>query len=204
MNKKFLLLGLFVAAIGMAFTTVDFGVSDGYKVGDIARDFKLKNVDGTKVSLKKMENAKGYIVIFTCNHCPYAIAYQDRIIDIHNKYAPKGYPVVAINPNDVKRVPGDSFEGMQTRAKEKGFPFVYLRDESQEIARAYGATRTPHVYLLDGDRRVRYIGAIDDNSENADAVQERYLENAIEALMSGKDIDLPETKAIGCTIKWKK
>ncbi|MCS7037008.1 MAG: thioredoxin family protein [Saprospiraceae bacterium] len=177
--------------------------SGGYRVGDEARDFNLKNVDGKTVSLGKMKKAKGYVVIFTCNHCPFAVAYEDRIIALHKKYAKKGFPVIAINPNDKDIQPADSYENMQKRAKEKGFPFVYLYDETQEIARAYGATRTPHVYLLDKNRRVRYIGAIDDNHEEPNAVKERYLENAIEALLAGKEVPRTETKAIGCTIKWR-
>lgn len=177
--------------------------SGGYRVGDVARDFNLKNVDGKMVSLSKMKKAKGYVVIFTCNHCPFSVAYEDRIIALHNKYAKKGFPVVAINPNDKDVQPADSYENMQKRAKEKGFPFVYLYDETQEIARAYGATRTPHVFLLDKNLRVRYIGAIDDNHEEPNAVKERYLENAIEALLAGKEVPRTETKAIGCTIKWR-
>ncbi|MCS6928786.1 MAG: thioredoxin family protein [Saprospiraceae bacterium] len=175
----------------------------GYRIGDVARDFKLKNVDGKMVSLASLKKAKGYVVIFTCNHCPFAVAYEDRIIALHKKYEKKGFPVVAINPNDKDIQPADSYENMQKRAKEKGFPFVYLYDETQEIARAYGATRTPHVFLLDKERRVRYIGAIDDNHEDPNGVKERYLENAIEALLAGKEVPRPETKAIGCTIKWR-
>jgi len=185
------------------FSALSLQAQSGYRVGDVARDFNLKNVDGKMVSLAKIKKAKGYVVIFTCNHCPFAVAYEDRIIALHKKYAKKGFSVVAINPNDKDIQPADSYEKMQERAKQKGFPFVYLYDETQEIARAYGATRTPHVYLLDKDRRVRYIGAIDDNHENPEEVKERYLENAIEALLAGKEVPRPETKAIGCTIKWR-
>jgi peroxiredoxin len=142
--------------------------------------------------------------VFTCNHCPFAKAYEDRIIALHNKYAAKGYPVVAINPNDKDLEPSDSYENMQKRAKEKKYPFAYLYDETQEIARTYGAMRTPHVYLLDKSMTVRYIGAIDDNSEDASAVKEKYLENAVDALLAGKPVPTAETKAIGCGIKWKK
>ncbi len=175
----------------------------GYRIGDVARDFKLKNVDGKKMSLADFKTAKGYVVIFTCNHCPFAVAYEDRIIALHRKYAEKGFPVIAINPNDKDVQPADSYDNMKKRAKEKGFPFVYLYDETQEIARAYGATRTPHVFLLDKERRVRYIGAIDDNHESPEEVKERYLENAIEALLAGREVPRTETKAIGCTIKWR-
>ena len=178
----------------------------GYKVGDNARDFKLKNVDGKMMSLADYKDAKGFIVTFTCNHCPFAKAYEDRIIDLHNKYAAKGYPVVAINPNDKDKAPDDSFDNMVVRAKEKKFPFAYLYDESQEIARAYGATRTPHIYVLSkkgNDLTVEYIGAIDDNADDASAVKVKYAENALDNLLAGKKADPNFTKAIGCTIKWK-
>jgi peroxiredoxin len=200
--KKFLLSGLVaVAALAVSFTLAG---PAGLKVGDTAQDFKLKNVDGKEYGLADFKKAKGYIVIFTCNACPYAKAYEDRIIALHRKYEPLGYPVVAINPNDKNIVAADSYENMIKRAKEKKVPFVYLYDETQAIATAYGAARTPHVYLLDKDRVVRYIGAIDDNSEEPEAVQEPYLENAIMNLMNGQEVKVPETKAIGCTIKWKR
>ena len=176
---------------------------DGYKVGQQASDFSLKNVDGTMVSLKDYKGVKGYIVVFTCNTCPYAVMYEDRIIALHNKYAPLGYPVVAINPNDPAVKPGDDFASMQLRAKEKNFPFKYLYDEGQKVYPVFGATRTPHVYLLDANRYVRYIGAIDDNAQNPSEVGTKYLENAIAALQAGNNPDPSETKAIGCTIKVK-
>lgn len=201
MKKVLTLLTLAAALVAWSFTTP---VHAGYHIGDTARDFNLKNVNGKMVSLAGIKNAKGYIVVFTCNHCPYAKAYEDRIIQLHKKYAKQGYPVVAINPNDKDVSPGDSFADMKKRAKSKKFPFVYLHDDTQEIAKAYGATRTPHVYLLDKDRVVRYIGAIDDNHEEATEVKEKYLENAIDALRDGKEVSTKETKAIGCTIKWKK
>lgn len=176
----------------------------GYTLGDTAQDFNLKNVNGKMVSLSSMKNAKGYIVIFTCNHCPYAKAYEQRIIELDQKYAALGYPVVAINSNDKDVQPADNFDNMKKRAKEKNYPFPYLYDETQEVARAFGATRTPHVYLLDQNRVVRYIGAIDDNSEDPSLVKEKYLGNAVDALLAGQEISVKETKAIGCGIKWKK
>ncbi|MCH8905132.1 MAG: thioredoxin family protein [Bacteroidetes bacterium] len=181
--------------------------SEGYKVGAVAKDFSLKNVDGKMISLNSIPNAKGIIVVFTCNHCPYSKAYEDRLIDLHNKYAAQGYPVIAISSNDPTRFPADSYENMIVRAEEKKFPFLYAFDETQEIARTYGATRTPHIFLLDkqGDQfRVAYIGAIDDNVQYESDVKAKYLEDAIEALKSGKKPDPDFTKAIGCTIKWKK
>ena len=198
-----LLAGLLLtAATSMSFSTEP--VTSGYKVGDVAQDFNLKNVNGKLVSLSGIKNAKGYIVVFTCNHCPYAQAYEQRIIDLHKKYAAKGYPVVAISSNDKDIVPADSFENMKKLAKKKKYPFSYLYDESQEVAKAFGATRTPHVYVLDKDRKVRYIGAIDDNSEVPTQVKEKYVENAVDALLNGQDVAVKETKAIGCGIKWKK
>lgn len=176
----------------------------GYEVGDTATDFELKNVDGSMVSLSDYPDANGYIVVFTCNHCPFAIKYEDRLIDLNNRYAPKGYPVIAINPNDPEVQPADGFAEMQARAKEKGFTFPYLLDDGQKVYPQYGATRTPHVFLLDKDRVVKYIGAIDDNHEDADAVSIKYLENAIMAMEKGADPDPSMTKAIGCTIKKKK
>lgn len=187
-----------------AFKTAE---TTGYTVGDTATDFKLKNVDGKLVSLTDFKKAKGYIVVFTCNHCPFSQAYEQRIIDLHKKYAAKGFPVIAINPNDKNRSPEDSYENMVIRSKEKKYPFVYLYDETQEIAKTYGATRTPHVFLLNKTatgNQVAYIGAIDDNSEDAAAVKEHYLANAIDALITSKTIEKNTTKAIGCTIKWKK
>jgi peroxiredoxin len=178
--------------------------TSGYKPGDKAIDFNLKSTDGSFQSLASLSKGKGFIVIFTCNHCPFSQAYEQRIIALHKKYAPKGMPVVAINPNDPVREPEDSYDNMKKRAKKYKYPFVYLVDENQSIAKAYGAMRTPHVYVLDANRNVIYIGAIDDNFEDAKLVKEKYLENALDAFLSGKPILNPVTKAIGCGIKWKK
>jgi peroxiredoxin len=182
------------------------GEKEGYKVGDIATDFSLKNIDGKMVSLSDFKDAKGYIVVFTCNHCPYAKMYEQRIIDLHDKYADQGYPVVAINPNDPVKQPQDSYENMQKRAEEKEFPFVYLVDETQDIARTYGAAYTPHIFLLkkEGNKnRVAYIGAIDNNYKNGDEADTKYVEMAVDNLLSGKAIETKQAKGIGCTIKWK-
>lgn len=202
MNKSLLLLIGLTALTALAFRTET--LPTGYGIGDTAQDFKLKNVDDNFVSLSSIPGAKGYIVVFTCNHCPYAKAYEQRIIELHQKYAPLGFPVLAINPNDKDVQPADSFENMKKRAKEKKYPFPYLYDETQEVAKAFGATRTPHVYVLDHSKVVRYIGAIDDNSEDAASVQERYVGAAVDALLAGQEVATKETKAIGCGIKWKK
>jgi peroxiredoxin len=195
-----------IAVTAMAAFAFTFSIS-GYKVGDAAEGFTLKNVDSKMVSLSDYKNAKGFVVIFTCNHCPFAKAYEERIIDLDNKYAKKGFPVIAINSNDVKIAPDDSFENMVARAKSKNFPFPYLYDESQEVAKKFGALKTPHIYILKKDKagmKVEYIGAIDDNSEDASLVKVKYVENALDELLSGKEVTTKETKAIGCSLKYKK
>ena len=176
----------------------------GYKVGDIATDFRLKNIDGKMVSLADYPDAKGYIVIFTCNSCPYAVMYEDRINELHNNFAPKGYPVIAINPNDADIKPADSYKNMQKRAKEKRFVFPYVYDDKQELFPVYGATKTPHVFLLNNKKVVEYIGAIDDNAQDASAVSQKYVENAIASLERGEKPNPATTRAVGCSIKYKK
>lgn len=176
----------------------------GYQVGDAATDFSLKNVNDKMVSLKDFKDAKGFVVIFTCNHCPFAKAYEDRIIAIDKKYKSLGYPVIAINPNNPDVQKDDSFDLMKKRAKEKGFTFPYLFDDGQKIYPQYGATKTPHVYLLQKTSKgniVKYIGAIDDNYSDESAVKTKYLENAINSLLKDEEIAVKTTKAIGCSIK---
>ena len=181
--------------------------AQAYQVGDEAANFNLKNVNGEMISLYDYNEAsKGAIVIFTCNHCPYAIAYEDRIIELDQEFRKKGYPVIAINPNDPVLQPADSYEKMIERADEKQFPFPYLIDEKQEIYKIYGAKRTPHVYVLNKENNkfiVSYIGTIDDNYKDANAVEKKYLADAVNALINGKKPDPDFTKAIGCTIKDK-
>lgn len=164
-------------------------------------------MDGKYVSLSDFSDAKGFVVVFTCNNCPYAKAYQDRLIALDKKYKAKGYPVVAVNPNDPSVEPADSYENMVKRAKEKGYTFPYLYDESHQVYKKYGATNTPHIYVLQkgssGDLVVKYIGTIDDNYQDASAVRKPYIENAIEALLQNKEPDPSFTKAIGCSIKAK-
>ncbi len=205
MKKVFNLTILLVAIIGLFVAATNSTTNgEGLEVGDTAPDFALKNIDGKTVSLADYKNAKGYVVIFTCNTCPYAVMYEQRIIEFHNKYADKGYPVIAINPNDPAVKAGDSYEKMQQRAEAKGFPFAYLFDDGQEVYPAYGATRTPHIYLLDADRKVQYIGALDNNPQDAAAVTTKYVEEAIAALEAGKTPETTFTKAIGCSIKVKR
>ena len=197
-------MSMFVFTMLLASVTV---LAQGYKIGDKVADFKLKNVDGKMVSLADYKNVKGFVVIFSCNHCPYVKAYEDRMIELHKKFESKGFPVIAINSNDPAAVPEDSYDKMIERAKEKSFPFAYLFDEGQKVYPVFGAVRTPHVYLLSKkgkDMVVEYIGAIDDNYKDATAVKEKYLENAIDALLAGKSPEIKETKAVGCSIKVKK
>lgn len=197
--KKFGIVAL-LALVVMSFSSLPAG----YKVGDKATDFKLKSVDGKMYSMADYKDAKGFIVVFTCNHCPFAVKYEDRIVALAKKYKPLGYELIAINPNDPAAQPEDSFDLMKVRAKEKGFTFPYLFDEGQKIYPQYGATKTPHVFLLDKSLTVKYIGAIDDNVDDAAAVKERYLENAIAALEKNQEANPSMTKAIGCSIKVKK
>ncbi|WP_445732394.1 thioredoxin family protein [Mariniflexile sp.] len=205
MKKTIKLISVAVVVLCIsAFTITKTTVSEGYKIGDVAEDFSLKNVDGKMVSLSDYKDAKGFIVTFTCNTCPYAVAYEDRIIALDKKYAPKGYPVIAIMPNNVSMKPDDNLDAMKQRATEKGFTFPYLIDKEQKVFPKFGATKTPHVFVLQKTKKgniVKYIGAIDDNYKDASSVTTKYVENAVDALLQGKDVEQTETKAIGCSIK---
>ncbi len=206
MKKNVYLVLLLTTLLSGSFSVM-FGQDSPYKPGDSVKDFDLLNIDGKKVTLKNYADSKGIIVVFTCNHCPFSVAYEDRLISLHNMYAPKGYPVLAINSNDASEYPEDSYEKMILRAKEKAFPFRYVYDETQETARRFGAARTPHIFVLKNtgsDWVVKYIGAIDDNTDNPEEVSKKYVENAVNELLDGKSVSVPFTKAIGCTIKWKK
>lgn len=206
MKRTFILLIGVLAVVAVLFMNASKPLA-GFGVGDYASDFTLPNVDGQSVSMANYSNAKGFIIVFTCNTCPYAKAYESRIMDLDKKYAGKGFPVIAINPNDVEKQPGDSMEEMAKRSKEKGYTFAYLRDNSQEVAQSYGASKTPHIYLLNkeaaGKYKVEYIGAIDDSPNDPSDVSETYVEDAINALLAGKKPEITEKRAIGCTIKWK-
>ena len=199
-----LMLSAIVLLFISAFTINKTVLKEGYKIGDVVEDFTLKNIDNNMVSLSNYKNAKGFIITFTCNTCPYAVAYEDRIIDLDKKYAPKGYPVIAIMPNNVVVMPDDNLDAMKQRAKEKGFTFPYLLDREQKVYPKFGATKTPHMFVLQKTKKgyvVKYIGTIDDNYKDASAVKTKYVENAVDALLNGKEVEQTETKAIGCTIK---
>lgn len=204
--KKVVKLMLLVAVVfgAWSFTTTDKLIDNGYKIGDVVADFKLENIDGKMVSMADFKEAKGFIITFTCNTCPYAVAYEDRVEALNKMYASKGYPVIAIMPNNVEVKPGDNMEAMQERAKEKGFTFPYLMDKGQLVYPKFGATKTPHMYVVEKTKKgnvVKYIGAIDDNYQDADAVKNKYVEAAVNALLKGQEVEVKETKAIGCSIK---
>lgn len=205
MKKTIILISAFVIVLAVsAFAIINPITSNGYKIGDVAEDFSLKNIDGKMVSLADYKEAKGFIVTFTCNTCPYAVMYEDRIIALNNKYASKGYPVIAVMPNNTDVKPGDNFEAMKTRALSKGFTFPYLIDEQQTVYPKFGATKTPHIYILQKTKKgnvVKYIGAIDDNYKHASAVKTKYVENAVDALLDGNEVKIKESRAIGCSIK---
>ena len=177
-----------------------------YEVGSNVSDFSLKNVDGTMVSLSDFPDAKGFVVIFTCNHCPYAQTYQDRIIALDKAYKQKGYPVIAISSTNAERDPRDSYENMVVRAREKKYTFPYLYDKNQDVLMKFGAQATPTVFILQKNRQlgmeVKYIGAIDDNYQDPAAVKTKYVENALDALLSGNDPQPSFTKTIGCSISY--
>ncbi len=179
---------------------------DGVKVGDVAPDFNIKNIDNKRISLSTFKDAKGIILVFTCNSCPFAKKYEDRIMNLHTMYAGKGWPVLAVNPNDSTIAEEDSFSAMQERATERGYRFPYALDETQAMAMKYGARRTPHVFLIQNINSkftVTYIGAIDDNANDSSKVETRFVENAIDNMIKGEPVEPSMTKAIGCTIKWR-
>jgi peroxiredoxin len=177
-----------------------------YEVGDTVSDFTLRNVDGRMISLSHYRSSKGVILIFDSNTCPYSKAYNERIISLNKKYASKGFPVVTINSNDPEQSPGDSFEAMVSRAESRNYDFPYLQDDTQQVARTFGATNTPHVFLLQREENgfvVRYIGAIDNHSRNAAQADKKYVEEAVNALLQEKPVPVTKTKAVGCGIRWK-
>jgi len=173
------------------------------QIGRPAPDFNLPGVDGKKYSLANFKDAKLLVVVFSCNHCPYVVGSEDRIIRFAKDYAARGVKLVAINSNETVEHPTDSFEHMVARAKEKKFPFPYLRDESQEVALAYGALRTPHFYVFDAQRNLRYTGRMDDNPKMEALAKTHELRDAVDALLAGKKPPVEQTNPLGCNVKWK-
>ena len=180
-------------------------IAEAYDIGSVAANFSMKNAQNDQTqTLNDLKGDNGSIVIFTCNTCPYAVMYEDRINDLHAEFAPKGYPVIAINPNDPDIKPGDSFDAMKDRIASKGFEFAYLFDADQSVYPVWGATKTPHVFLLDASNTIKYIGAIDNNAQDASAADTKYLADAIASVAAGNDPSPATTRAVGCSIKAKK
>jgi peroxiredoxin len=173
------------------------------RIGDEFIPFDLEGVDGRTHSSADYTNRKALALIFSCNHCPYVRAWEDRMVQIQADYASQEVQLVAVSANDAEKYPQDGLPAMKARAEEKGFNFPYLYDETQALAHAYGASRTPEVFLFDAQRQLRYHGAIDDNYEDAAAVQQHYLRDALDSILAGRDPALTETPPVGCTIKWK-
>ena len=203
--KKAVISGLMSTLLFVVFGFI--APMKGLQPGNKAMVFKLKNTDGKPVILGDDATAKGYIVVFTCNTCPVAQAYEQRVIDLNKQFSSKGYPVIAINANDGTLSPGDNFEAMQKRSADKKYKFPYLTDETQDVAKTYGATHTPTVFVVQKEGEdfiVRYVGAIDNNAQDGQQATEKYVESAVKALLDGKPVATATAKAIGCGIKWKK
>jgi peroxiredoxin len=177
-----------------------------YNIGSAVADFNLKNYDGTQVSLASNTSAKGYILVFTCNECPFAKAYHKRLQALHSKYAGLGYPVLALNPNSAGHIEAENAAANAQTAKNEGFTFNYLADENQQQARLFAAKKTPTVCLLQRNGNgfvLRYTGAIDNNAQDEAGANEKYVEKAINELLVGRAISTTSTKSVGCGIKWK-
>jgi len=196
-------IGSVLAALLVCASGVRAG--DGLAIGDMApmKDAKLKNVDGQEVSIGETAGEKGTLVIFTCNQCPYAKAWEQRLTEIGNTYSARGVGVIAVNANDPKVVPGDGFEAMKERASERGMKFPYVVDATSGVAKAFGATRTPEAFLFDATGKLVYHGTIDDNYEDAAKVKSSFLKNALDAVLAGKEVPVSQTKALGCGIKFR-
>lgn len=166
-------------------------------------DFKLLGTDNKQYALADFRDKNVLVLIVSCNHCPYVIAYEERIVALSREYAPRGVQFVAINGNDTSRYPDDAIGPMATRARERGFEFPYVRDDSQDTLRALGARFTPEVFVFDAARKLRYHGRIDDNHRSLAAVTSHDLKNALDALLAGQTPPAPETQAFGCSVKWK-
>lgn len=177
--------------------------SKGIALGTKAPPFRLTGTDDRTYDLDSFRDARALVVVFTCNHCPYAKAYETRFVELVNDYRDRGVALVAINPNDDRSHPEDSFAKMKERAKERGFNFPYLRDDTQEIARAYGAVCTPDIFAFDRERALRYAGRVDDSWRDPSGVKKTDLRNALDAILDDRAIDFGVTPAMGCSIKWR-
>ena len=185
------------AALASASAGLALEIGDALPAGGV----KMKNIDGSKHSLASTMGPKGLLVVFSCNHCPWVQRWESRMVDLGNAYSAKGIGVIAVNSNDTVEFPDDGFEQMQARAKEKGYAFPYVVDATSDVARAFGATKTPEAYLFDAQGKLVYTGTIDDNARDAAAVTAPYLKDALEAVASGTAVTMAKTKALGCSIK---
>lgn len=177
--------------------------SEGMPLGTPAPRFALPGVDGRTWSIDDFEDARVLVVVFTCNHCPYAVAAEDRLIALANDTAERGVRVVAINPNDGDRYPEDAFPRMVERARDKAFPFPYLQDETQDVARAYRAVCTPDPFVFGADRRLVYNGRVDDDWKRPERATHHDLRAAVDAALAGDPVSFEPTPSIGCSIKWR-
>jgi peroxiredoxin len=191
--------GLFVALASLALAGSAFGLNIGDKAPSTT--VKMKNVDGSDLTIADVTGKQGTLVVFSCNHCPFVKAWQGRIASIGNAAKAQGIGVIVINSNDPTDYPEDSYAEMQKRSKDLGFTFPYVVDATSEVARSFGASHTPEAYLFDKDGKLVYHGAIDDSKE-ADQVSKHFLQDAIDAAVAGKTVPVAETKAIGCGIKF--
>ncbi len=180
-----------------------WALKPGESLPETAATIKMRGVDGKEVTLKDLMGAKGLLVIFSCNHCPWVKAWQARMVALGNEYSQKGVGVVAVNSNDTEAYPDDDMDHMVAQAKEHGYRFPYVMDATSEVARAFGATRTPEAFLFDAQGKLVYHGAIDDNAEKPQEVKKTYLADALAALVTGKPVPVAETKALGCSIKFR-
>ncbi|WP_461138317.1 thioredoxin family protein [Spirosoma pomorum] len=181
-------------------------IRQGYTLGDVIADFRLKNVDGKSVALGDFRNQRGVIIVFTSNHCPFSNAYEERLLALNQKFSQQGFSIVAIMSTDPAAYADDTFEQMRERARVKNYSFPYLWDDTQTVARAFGASRTPQVFVLNlvnGKFILEYTGAIDDNPQDQSEIQRHYVDEAVTSLLAGHPVQSPITKPIGCAIKWK-
>lgn len=198
MSTKGLTILLVLATAGLA-----WALQPGDSLPQAAANVKMKGVDGKEVSFKELMGSKGLLVIFSCNHCPWVKAWQARMVALGNEYSQKGVGVVAVNSNDTAAYPDDDMDHMVAQAKEHGYQFPYVMDATSEVARAFGATRTPEAFLFDAQGKLVYHGAIDDNAEKPQEVKKTYLADALAAVVAGKPVPVAETKALGCSIKFR-
>ena len=197
MKSKTFVTGFLAAALTVASTGFALEIGDALPSGGV----KMRNVDGGDVTLGGSMGTKGLLVVFSCNHCPWVQRWEERIVLLGNSYQDKGIAVVAVNSNDTVEYPDDGFAQMQSRAKEKGYKFPYVVDATSDVARAFGASKTPEAFLFDASGKLVYTGTIDDNAKDAAAVTATYLKDALEAVAGGGAVSIPKTKALGCSIK---